>query len=189
MPSDIPFFPLYPVLIKIVGWPFEARVDQAMWIGGILISVAALTTAMLLYQLAEDWLGSRAAARRTILYLAVFPFSFFFTRVYAESLFLLVSVMAVAGAYRGRWWSAGIWGGLTALTRPNGILIGLPLVLKAVLDRPSLSVLARRLVALTLVPVGLGLSCLYCWDLTGDPLYWLQAEENWNYSVGNLPWE
>ena len=40
------------------------------------------------------------AARRTILYLAVFPFSFFFTRVYTESLFLLVSVMAVAGAYR-----------------------------------------------------------------------------------------
>lgn len=48
---------------------------------------------------------------------------------------VLVSVMAVAGAYRGRWWSAGIWGGLTALTRPNGILIGLPLFLMAVLDR------------------------------------------------------
>jgi Gpi18-like mannosyltransferase len=189
--TDIPFFPLYPVLIKIVGWPFEARVDEAMWIGGILISVAALTMAMFaLYRLAEDWLGSRAAARRTILYLAVFPFSFFFTRVYAESLFLLVSVMAVAGAYRGHWWSAGIWGGLTALTRPNGILIGLPLLLMAVLDRPSLSGLARRLVALTLVPVGLGIYCLYCWDLTGDPLYWLHAQQpNWNYSVGNLPWE
>ena len=68
--------------------------------------MVALTAATLaLYRLAEEWLGSRAAARRTVLYLAVFPF--FFTRVYTASVFLLVSVMAVAGAYRGRWWSGG----------------------------------------------------------------------------------
>ena len=118
-----------------------------------MVSVVALTAATLaLYRLAEEWLGSRAAARRTVLYLAVFPFSFFFTRVYTESVFLLVSVMAVAGAYRGRWWSAGVWGALTALTRPNGILIGLPLFLMAVLDRPGWSQLRRCLTALSLVP-------------------------------------
>ncbi len=77
----------------------------------------------------------------------------------------------------------------TALTRPNGILIGLPLFLMAVLDRPGWSVLRRRLTALTLVPAGLALYCLYCWDLTGDLFYWLHAEEHWDYSVGNLPWE
>ncbi len=188
--SDVPFFPLYPVLIQLVTWPFEERVDQAIWVTGVMISCAALVGAMFaLYRLAEDWLGSRAAARRTILYLAVFPFSFFFTRVYTESLFLLVSVMAVAAAYRGRWWSAGIWGGLTALTRPNGILIGLPLFLMAVLDRPEMPRLRRRLCALTLVPIGLGIYCLYCYDLTGDPLYWMHAEEHWDYTVGNPPWE
>ena len=98
--------------MKALTWPFEERVDQAIWVAGVLVS--ALTAATLaLYRLAEEWLGSRAAAQRTILYLAVFPFSFFFTRVYTESVFLLVSVMAVAGAYRGRWWSAGVWGALT----------------------------------------------------------------------------
>jgi Gpi18-like mannosyltransferase len=188
--SDVAFFPLYPLLIRTLTWPFEERVDQAIWVSGVVVSVVALTAAMLaLYRLAEEWLGSRAAARRTILYLAVFPFSFFFTRVYTESVFLLVSVMAVAGAYRGRWWSAGVWGALTALTRPNGILIGLPLFLMAVLDRPGWTQLRRRLTALSLVPAGLGLYCLYCWNLTGDPLYWLNAEEHWDYSVGNLPWE
>ena len=58
----------------------------------------------------------------------------------------------------------------------------------AVLDRPELPVLWRRLLALTLVPVGMGLYCLYCYDLTGDPLYWLQAQRHWDYSLGHLPW-
>ena len=157
---------------------------------GILISCAALFAAMLvLYRLAEDWLGSRAAARQTVLFLGVYPFSFFFTRVYTESLFLLVSVAAVAGAYRGHWGSAGIWGGLTALTRPNGILIGLPLLLMAVADRPALPVLRRRLLGLAFVPLGLGLYCLYCYDLTGDPLYWMRAQQHWDYSLFNPPWE
>ena len=173
--------------MKLLSWPFEEWVDQAIWVAGILISCAALFAAMLvLYRLAEDWLGSRAAARQTVLFLGVYPFSFFFTRVYTESLFLLVSVAAVAGAYRGHWGSAGIWGGLTALTRPNGILIGLPLLLMAVADRP---VLRRRLLGLAFVPLGLGLYCLYCYDLTGDPLYWMRAQQHWDYTLFNPPWE
>jgi len=73
--SDVAFFPLYPLLIRTLTWPFEERIDQAIWVSGVLVSVVALTAATLaLYRLAEEWLGSRAAARRTILYLAVFPF-------------------------------------------------------------------------------------------------------------------
>ena len=59
----------------------------------------------------------------------------------------------------------------------------------AVLDRPEMPRLRRRLCALTLVPIGLGIYCLYCYDLTGDPLYWMHAEEHWDYTVGNPPWE
>ena len=38
--------------------------------------------------------GSRQAARRTLLYIAVFPFSFYFGQVYSEATFLLFTVLA-----------------------------------------------------------------------------------------------
>ena len=80
--------------------------------------------------------GNRETARRTVLYVAVFPFAFFFTQVYTESLFLLTSVSAVTAAVVSRWGWAGFFGGLAALTRPNGILIAIPLGLLALVGRP-----------------------------------------------------
>jgi hypothetical protein len=38
-----------------------------------------------LHRLTERMLGGREIARRTVLYVAVFPFAYFFTQVYTES--------------------------------------------------------------------------------------------------------
>lgn len=120
--------------------------------------------------------------------MAVFPFSFFFLRVYTESLFLLLAILAIASAYDGRWWRAGMAGSLAALTRPNGILIAAPLLCFALADRPSARALGRRLAAVMLVPVGLGLYCFYVYTLTGSPLAWLEAQRYWHYSIWDMPW-
>ena len=120
--------------------------------------------------------------------MAVFPFAFFFTQVYTESLFLLTSVSAVAAAVASRWGWAGLFGALTALTRPNGILIAVPLGLLALAGRPRLAGILRRAAALALVPLGLGAFCVFAYRLTGDPLGWLSAQEHWGYAVGNRPW-
>ena len=69
----------------------------------------------MLHRFAESVFGNREAARRTVLYLALFPFSVFFTRVYAEALLLLTSVLAVHAAWHGRWATAGVWGALATL--------------------------------------------------------------------------
>ena len=187
--SSIAFFPLYPLLMRLVASPFGAS-DRAIWIAGITISIAAFVAALVaLHRFTERMLGGdREAARRTVLYVAVFPFSFFFTRVYTESLFLLLTILAIASAYDGRWWRAGMAGALTALTRPNGILIAVPLLCFALAGRPSAQALGRRLVAVMLVPLGLGLYCFYVYTLTGSPLAWLEAQRYWQYSIWDLPW-
>jgi hypothetical protein len=141
-----------------------------------------------LHRLTATSFGSREAARRTVLYVAVFPFAYFFTQVYTESLFLLTSVSAVAAAVAGRWGLAGLCGALAALTRPNGILVALPLGLLALSGRPRPAELARRAAALALVPLGLGAFCAVAYRLSGDPLGWLRAQAQWGYSVGNRPW-
>lgn len=58
-----------------------------------------------------------------MLYVAVFPFSSFLTRVYTEALFLVTNGPGISRACDGRWWRAGLWGAAASLTRPNGILI------------------------------------------------------------------
>jgi len=186
--SNIAFFPLYPVLIRTLAFPFGGT-ERAAWLSGIVISYVCFFAALvLLHRLTEHMAGRREAARRAVLYAAVFPFSFPFTRIYAESLFLLVSVAAVWLAVLGRWSWAGVCGALAALTRPNGILIAIPLGLMALRSGGGVKMISRRIVALQMVPAGLGAYCLFAFTLSGDPLAWINAQRHWGYSIGNAPW-
>lgn len=187
--SSIAFFPLYPMLIRAGAWPFGGT-EEALWISAIAVSAIAYFLALVaLHRLTERWSGDRETARRTVLYLAIFPFALFFTRVYAESIFLLTSIMAVSRAVDQRWWRAGMWGALATLSRPNGILIAIPLALLALRDRPALPALARRSAALSLLPLALAGFCAFAFSLSGDPLAWLHAQSKWGYSLGHPPWQ
>jgi hypothetical protein len=186
--SNIAFFPLYPLLMRAVAFPFGGT-DRALWIGGIVISYVCFFVALvLLHRLTERMVGDREAARRTVLYIAVFPFSFPFARVYSESLFLCVSVAAIWCATLGRWSWAGMLGALAALTRPNGVLVAVPLGLMALQGAGSWGNLWRRTLPLLAVPGGLWAYCVYVYHLSGDPFAWLNAQAHWGYSIGNAPW-
>ena len=186
--SSLAFFPLYPLLMRALAWPFGGG-ERALWVAGIALAYLCLFGGLVvLHRLTETHFGGREVARRTVLYVAVFPFAYFFTQVYTESLFLLTSVSAVAAAFGARWGWAGVFGGLSALTRPNGILIGVPLGLLALTGRPRPPELARRMAALSLVPLGFAAFCAFAYRLSGDPFGWLRAQAQWGYSVGNRPW-
>jgi len=187
--SSIAFFPLYPMLIRVVAWPFGGT-DKAIWTAGILTSYVAFALALLaLHRFTERVFGDRETARRTVLYISIFPFSLFFTRVYAESLLLLTTVLAISRAWDGQWWRAGAWGALATLARPNGMLVALPLALLALRGRPPVRALASRLPSLVLTTAGLVVYCAYVYALSGDPLAWLSAQAHWGYSLGHPPWE
>jgi hypothetical protein len=186
--SSLAFFPLYPLLMRVLAWPFGGG-DRALWIAGIALSYACLLLGLtVLHRLTATTFGDRETARRTVLYVAVFPFAYFFTEVYTESLFLLASVSAVAAAVASRWGGAGLLGALAALTRPNGVLIAVPLALLALSGRPRFAELARRAAAIALVPLAFGAFCAFAYRLSGDPLGWLHAQAHWGYTVGNRPW-
>ena len=123
-PNNLAFFPLYPSLIRALGFLIGSDV-----IAGLVISTASFALAlMLLHRLTELELGSRAADA-TVLLVAFAPLSFFFSAIYTESVFLLLSVGTVLAARRERWALAGILASLAALTRPTGILLVVPLVI------------------------------------------------------------
>jgi hypothetical protein len=121
------FFPLYPMLIRVVspilgGHPLAAS---------LLISNAAFLGALIvLYFLTSSEFDERIA-RRTVLYLAIFPSAYFFLAPYSESLFLCLVLTSLWAARREKWPLAGVAGALAAATRNIGVMLVLPLAVEA----------------------------------------------------------
>ncbi len=122
--SNWAFFPLYPLLIRLVALPFGSSPDSFRLAGIVVSNVAALIAAIYLYKLTVKELNQTIAAR-AVFYLALFPMSFYLSAIYPESLFLALSISSVYYARLHRWWLAGLLGGLAALTRPQGVLLAI----------------------------------------------------------------
>ena len=120
------FYPLYPGLVAAAG-----RIVGGHYVlGGLVVSLAAAAGSfILLHRLAAQLVGD-AVARRSVLYLAVYPMSLFLQAVYSESVFLLVALAAFLAAERRRFVLAGCCCGLALLARPTGIavLVGVALL-------------------------------------------------------------
>lgn len=210
--SNIAFFPLYPLSVRALR-----ALGLGPWASGLLVSNLAFLVALwVLLELGRTRLGLEPA-RRGAVYLAVFPFSYFFSHYYAESLFLALTLAAFLAAERRRWWVCAVLGFLAALTRPQGILLVVPLGIWAIQsawqalraeprtaderptadEAPAAEPAARPLWRATLGPVlaiigpvlGLGLFTAYVAWLTGDPFNWLRAHQAWSYELGMRPWD
>ncbi len=117
-PEYSAFFPLFPLLVHVVS-----LVSGNVVAAGMLISnIAFLGTLIVLYRFVEAEFDNDTA-RRTTLYLAVFPTALFFFAAYNESLFLFLMLLSFYTMRRGLWWAAGLSGGLATLTRSIGLLL------------------------------------------------------------------
>ncbi len=123
--SNWVFYPLYPLLISIVGFLFGGSSDAYSLAGLLISNVAALIAVSFLYLLVRNEFG-RQIATCTVLYLSLFPTSFYLSAIYPESLFLAFSIACIYYARKHYWWLAGLCGGLATLTRVQGILLLVP---------------------------------------------------------------
>jgi hypothetical protein len=123
-PNRPAFFPLYPMSIKAIAWV----TGEPLLVGLLLSFICFLVALAALHRLAVIELGPDGA-RWAVWTLVLFPGSLWFSAVYSESLFLMVSVGAVLCARRGRYAWAGVLGALGAATRSAGLILMLPLAL------------------------------------------------------------
>lgn len=119
------FHPLYPLCIFLFAHLFGGS-DVAFNLAAVLVSnAAALVAITYLYKLVRLDFNAPVAAR-TILFLALFPTSFFLSAMFSESLFLACAVTCMYYARRRQWWIAGICGGLASLARIQGLALIVP---------------------------------------------------------------
>jgi len=166
------FYPLYPGAVSLVGWALFGHYVLA----GILVSLAAAFAAfLLLHRVAEERLGADGA-RRAVLYLAVFPFTFFLQAVYSESLYLLLTLAAFVLAEHRRFLAAGTVTGLALLTRPTAAALLPALALLAWRERERI----RALASLAVAPLLFAAYPVYLWRAEGDPWAFLHAQRLWS---------
>lgn len=118
------FFPLYPLIIKIIANPFSGIPNPyyTFIIGMLVSNLSLLAACLILYKLLrQDYSHTRSLW--TIIFLLVFPTSFFFGSIYAESLFLLLTVLSFCLARKRKWLLAILIATLLPITRSVGLAI------------------------------------------------------------------
>lgn len=116
LPFQTVFFPLYPLLIKLISL---SGLD-ANW-SGLLISHAALLVSLfLLYKLVLlDF--NESVAKRAVFALLIFPTSFYLGALYSESLFLATTLAAFYFTRINKWGWATFFAAGSITTRLVGV--------------------------------------------------------------------
>ena len=190
--SNVAFFPLLPLLTAAVRGVTRVHLELA---GFIVSNAALLASAVLLRRLASlDYPAPSRVPERAVWLLLFCPMTFFYSTMYTESLFLMLSLCVFLLARRREWLGAGVAGALLTATRGNALLIALPVIWEVLVARQrSESVDATRQAPdrsvwwLLLMPLGLVFYATYLHFRFGDALAFGHAQAAWGRSI-QPPW-
>ncbi len=183
--EELAFFPAYPFLIRLfaLGLP-----SLMLWSGFVVSNLAFILAALLLWQQVKlDF--DESIAWGTVITLAVFPTSLFFSAIYTESVFLLFSVLVYWFSARQQYVLAGLFVSAASLTRVTGLLLFIIPLVEILCHRPPR--LWGRVVATGFTSgVGMSLYGLYLWVTQGSPLAFILAQAEFGRAkVLTWPWQ
>jgi hypothetical protein len=186
--SSANFFPLYSWVSWVLSLPLRVwlNAESAFYIAALFVSSAAFCAGLVAVHGMAARLGGADVARRTVWLMALFPFSFFFTAVYADALYFCLAAWTLNFAAAGRWPLACTLATLAALTRIPGFALYPALVLEYLRQHDfklrSLREQAGAFAILAVAPAVLG---IYFFTRYGDPLAFLHARQNlWERASG-----
>lgn len=187
------FFPLYPILIRIVGVLTGGHWLLAAY---VVSNVALIVALVLLYGLTEREFGT-AMARRSVILLCAFPTGFFFFAPYSEALFVALAIGALYAARTSRWGVAGVCGLLAAFTRSPGWLLAFPIAIEAILQARAMAGPSARRIRTLASGAGASVACgvgllayLGFWQLQiGDWRHPITLQQTGWGKESSWPWE
>lgn len=167
------FLPLYPLLIKTL----EPLTDNYLFSALIISTISTFFSIIIFYKLLRiDF--PKVNATRVIILMLLFPSSFYLLISYSEALFLLftfgVFYFVRVSKSKKKYVLATILAALASATRLSGIALVLALwyeVFKKGISKKNFVCLFAL--------AGLIIYSLYLFQKTGDPFYFLTAENYW----------
>jgi hypothetical protein len=123
--SNINFFPLYSFVSLALSLPLRWALSDAaaFYAAAIFVSQTAFAVALAGVARFGDATVGSSATRRGLWLIALFPFSMFFSAVYAESLYLALAVWSFVLSREERPLAAGLLAALAGATRIVGFVV------------------------------------------------------------------
>lgn len=187
------FFPLYPTLIGLSMSLTGAGFNTTALFYSLVFSLSAF---ILFFIFAGMYLKDERKAFMATLILILFPFHYYFSMYYTESLYLLLLLAGFIAAHRNQHVLLAVLLGFLVLVRPNALLMAIPLFIYYFEKHFSLNVreIFRRnrkeylpLLAFAAAPAVMLLYCVYLEVMTGDFFAFQTAQQGWcNYTT--WPW-
>jgi Gpi18-like mannosyltransferase len=188
--STVAFFPLFPLLVKLFSFLLPGAINSPTIltiIGLILNNLLFITSLYFIYQLMDQFFQNQAWNKAVIVLIMAYPGSFYFSCFYTESLFLFLAVMSVWFAKKENWLLSAISCGLLAVTRPQGILMAIPISILLLQSMQwKIKNFPRKALWLLLIPIPLFIFLFYMRFVTGDFLAPITAQAAWGKETGNF---
>jgi Dolichyl-phosphate-mannose-protein mannosyltransferase len=178
------FYPLFPWTVRSVAWVTGDYMVSAFIVSGIASAVAAL----LLRRTVELDFSPRVALR-SVWFFLIFPTAYFLHVGYTESLFLSLALGSILAARTQRWWLAGLLGGLSCMTRANGIVLIPTLGVEIIHQYISQKRIRWQWLWVALVPLGFGVYLFNNWLVSGDAFAFVRLKTELFHTAMAWPWD
>lgn len=166
------FFPLYPLLIRLLNPVFNNHLITGLLISNISFLIGLIVFLKYLKLSIKNF--SKEKQIFMILLLVSFPTGFFFGSLYTEGLFFLLFFLTLYFLKKEKYLFSIIFGFLTGLTKLIGIFLIIPIIFYWLekSKKQKISILAT-----IFAPIFGFLSyCFYLWKTTGDPLMFFHSQ-------------
>ena len=140
LPELLYLLPLYPLLVRLFSY---LCFGHYVFAGFLVSNISLMGASWALYHVINDQYGERSA-RRAVMLMLFSPLSLFFSVPSAESLFLMLTLLAILCA-RNRWFGAAVvFGMLASATRLIGFLVFIPIYMEVLKYLHCLDLFERR---------------------------------------------
>lgn len=178
------FFPLYPLLIRMIS--VIVPIHQ---ISGMLISnVCAFLSIIVLHKLTKD-----KKNYSNLICLIFSPILAYMSMVYTESIFMLFTLLGYYLYKNNKYLLSGIVVGLSILTRNSGIVlwgaVGLEMLIRFFIERDN-TIKFKNILIFGIVGLGLGMIYpIYLYIETGNFLKFITIQTEMWGRVSGMPWD
>jgi Gpi18-like mannosyltransferase len=180
----IVFFPLYPALVAV----FEIVLRDYL-ISAFFVSAVTSVALALAFRALVNLDHSEKTAQLAVLFLFIFPTSYFLHIPYTESLFLASTVGCFLAARKRFWLAAAALGAAACLTRVNGLILVPALAFEVWEEYKETRCFNKMWLWLLLIPAGFGLYLVLNYVVAGEPLMFMTYQREHWFRYFRFPWE